>query len=414
MAVLQQPAVGLLGESYVVLSPLSQPQKGDLRTATEIASESRCGRSSAVLQATSMHERLLTIGRLIQLTERCDTFECAIPLCEECTSAVVRELLRKDNEGRDNQALLQLAFAELEAGDETHDETLNEIELKLELEAHQLRWKQLQGEIIVARRDHEELQKQAARLGKLLSAQQYKKEARHAHLNSLALTKLGAIDKAQRSTQLLDYCRTELARLKTTDPWRGLFEISSHGAFGTINSLCLGRLPGVSIDWVELNAALGQVVLLISALAISCEFKFSEHGLVPMGSYSKVYKHQETTVAYELYSSGSAPLGRLFGSGRLDRGLAILLCCVSELLALVTANPCSRTAAIVAAADVPDLRDAQAPHAIEGDLVGGHSIRLQFSWEEQWTRAFRNLLENLSWVLAWRTVGNSGTSESVG
>ena len=35
---------------------------------------------------------------------------------------------------------------------------------------------------------------------------------------------------------------------------------------------------------------------------------------------------------YELYGSGSAQLGRLFGAGRFDRGLVMLLACVKELL----------------------------------------------------------------------------------
>ena len=49
--------------------------------------------------------------------------------------------------------------------------------------------------------------------------------------------------------------------------------------------------------------------------------RFSAHGLVPMGSFSRVYRLDEPKAMYELYGSGQATLGRLFGSGRFDRGL---------------------------------------------------------------------------------------------
>jgi len=45
--------------------------------------------------------------------------------------------------------------------------------------------------------------------------------------------------------------------------------------------------------------------------------------------------------------------------------------------------------------------------------VGGVSIRLQFNQEDRWTRAFRNLLENLAWLLAWRRATRAGGRDAV-
>lgn len=406
MVASQQLATGLLGESYVVLSQSSQPHEGDLCSTMEMAAEDHCGRSSAVLQATSMHERLRTVGRLFQLTESCDPLECSMPLCKDCALAVLHELQHKHDEAHEEHVMLQAAFVELEAGDELDEAPLEESDFGLELGAHRCKREHLHMQLIAARRDQEALQLQVQRLRQLRSAQQYQEEVCHALLNAHALTKVGVSDEGQRCAQLLDYCHAKLKQLETLDAWRDLFEIDSSGDLGTINTMRLGRLPGVSIEWAEINAALGQVILLICALAMSCELDFSDHKLVPMGSFSKLYKCHEPQVAYELYGSGSAPLGRLFGTGRLDRGVAMLLCCVNELLAMATANPHVGTAAVAGAAGVHDAKDSRPPHAIEGDLVGGLSVRLFFNQEEQWTRAFRNLLENLSWMLAWRTVGN--------
>ena len=52
-----------LGESFVVLPQQHTESRGQ------------------VLQATSMHEQLRTVGRLLELSEACD--ECGVPLCED-------------------------------------------------------------------------------------------------------------------------------------------------------------------------------------------------------------------------------------------------------------------------------------------------------------------------------------------
>lgn len=71
-----------MGESFVVLpQQLSEPEQDGLP------------RGGQVLQATSMHEQLRTVGRLLELSEACD--ECGVPLCEDCASGVLRELQRQ-------------------------------------------------------------------------------------------------------------------------------------------------------------------------------------------------------------------------------------------------------------------------------------------------------------------------------
>jgi len=151
----------------------------------------------------------------------------------------------------------------------------------------------------------------------------------------------------------------------------------------------LGRLPGVSVEWAEINAALGQVVLLLHTFAKAHGVEFSTYALHPMGSFSKISRVDDPRVLYELHGSGSAPLGRLFGTGRFDKGLTMLLACAKELLAFASAQP------------RPPLSECP-PHPVDEDSVGGYSVRLQFNQEDKWTRAFRNLLDDLRWLLQWR------------
>ena len=58
------------------------------------------------------------------------------------------------------------------------------------------------------------------------------------------------------------------------------------GPFGTINGFRLGRLPGVHIEWSEINAAWGQVVLLLSSLTKKMDMRFQRYRLVPFGNQS--------------------------------------------------------------------------------------------------------------------------------
>lgn len=52
------------------------------------------------------------------------------------------------------------------------------------------------------------------------------------------------------------------------------FSSRHSGQFGTINNFRLGRLPSVPVEWNEINAAWGQTVLLLHALANKMGLKF--------------------------------------------------------------------------------------------------------------------------------------------
>ena len=47
-------------------------------------------------------------------------------------------------------------------------------------------------------------------------------------------------------------------------------------------------------------------------------------------------------------------------------------------------------------------------YAIEGDLVGGMSIKLMFNKDAKWTVALKYMMANLKWGLAWMVARQSG------
>ncbi len=95
-------------------------------------------------------------------------------------------------------------------------------------------------------------------------------------------------------------------RLKRTNVYDDTFHISYDGHFGTINGFRLGKLQSLNVEWTEINAALGQVVLLLHTIARQCNFKFSKYKLMPMGSFSKVGKKDDNSTPNELYASSSS------------------------------------------------------------------------------------------------------------
>lgn len=80
-----------------------------------------------------------------------------------------------------------------------------------------------------------------------------------------------------------------LALLERTSLFNDGFFIWHAGPFATVNGLRLGRLKTAAVEWEEVNAALGQLAMLVSAVAsrISDEFVFQRHARGPRAQRSR-------------------------------------------------------------------------------------------------------------------------------
>ncbi|KAI9336080.1 autophagy protein Apg6-domain-containing protein [Obelidium mucronatum] len=170
----------------------------------------------------------------------------------------------------------------------------------------------------------------------------------------------------------------QLERLEKTNVFNDAFRIWHDGPFGTINGFRLGRLPTQPVEWHEINAALGQAVLLLDILATKLGFVFQTYKLVPMGSFSRIEKIGDASAAtnngektaYELYGSNDFTV-LLFWNRRFDSALVAFLNCIQQL------------------GDFVQQRDPKLklPYSIHKDRIGDASIRVQFNQDDQWTRA---------------------------
>ncbi|KAF8904415.1 beclin 1 protein [Gymnopilus junonius] len=183
-----------------------------------------------------------------------------------------------------------------------------------------------------------------------------------------------------------------LEKLERTNVYNDAFCIGHDGVFGTINGLRLGRVPGVPVEWAEINAAWGQTLLLLYTIARKLDYTFENHRLVPMGSFSRIEKTTGDKANYELYGSGDLHFGRLLHNRRFDIAMVAFLDCLKHLMEHIKSQD-------------PGV---DFPHQISRDKIGDVSIKLQFNQEEAWTRSLRHVLLALKICLKWATNGANG------
>lgn len=337
-----------------------------------------------------LSHHLRSTQRLLNLlSSRTDTDH---PLCAECTHVLLSNLTRQLEETKKERDGY-IAF-EKEAKKEKEREkeglTPQEAERKI------ARLKEDKRIAIEQLREAEREREQLAEESRSLEIEEKTLEGEEeefwrsytAHL--LRSTEQSSQLASLRATYAADSATLE--RLERTNVYNDAFCIGHDGVFGTINSLRLGRVPGVPVEWAEINAAWGQTLLLLYTVARKLDFTFENYRLVPMGSFSRVERTTGDKATYELYGSGDLHLGRLLHNRRFDFAMVAVLDCLRQLM------------------DWVKLQDpsVEFPHQVIKDKIGDSSVKLQFNQEETWTRALRHVLLALKILLKWTTSGNNG------
>ncbi|KAI5955169.1 atg6 [Candida jiufengensis] len=174
-------------------------------------------------------------------------------------------------------------------------------------------------------------------------------------------------------------------QLRKSNIYKMMFNINLDNNYGTIN----GFRIGYKIVWPEVNAALGQIVILLAFIIKRLNLNLKNYKLVPMGSQSQIIKFSESTNGTKqknvlnLYSSDEFTLGRLFNFNKLDVSMIALLdiVLIIELELMKLDN------------------EIELPYKIFKDTIGGKSIRVTSNSE--WTQSCKILLTNLNWILTF-------------
>lgn len=349
--------------------------------------------------AEALSQQMETTLRLFEiLSSRSDIDH---PICAECTELLLDGLeKRQASVIRERDAyvgFLKQAQEDVPTDEEKavtkrnlQDAKVREEKALQELEALEAEKSRMEDEIAALDVEAEELDEEEDRFWR----------ERNAFTSELA-----AFQEERSSLQnQLSHDTKLLETLQRTNVYNDAFSIGHDGLFGTINGLRLGRLPEHPVEWAEINAALGQTVLLLAMVADKLSVKLRGYRLVPAGSTSKLIKEEPQPGGgepkqkmHELHSSGDLPLGLggLF-QGKFDLALVEFLQCIRQLGEYIESKQPQETG----------QARAKLPYKIVKDKIGDVSIKLSYGHDDQWTKACKGMLTCCKFLLAYASHEN--------
>lgn len=247
------------------------------------------------------------------------------PICQECSDALLNLLEQQLNQAEEECQEYRQFLAKITK--ESEEESMASVEsLEKELSLLQVEEQQLKVEL-------RELQVKQETVLKEIEEEQLEKlrvdkeEEQYWQMFSIHRNQqFQALDEQISLDCQLQFARANLDRLKQTNAFNATFHLWHSGHFGTINGLRMGRLPSVPVDWNEINAAWGQVTILLSALARKVNVTFQRYKLVAFGSQSYIEDTLENKIL-PLYGSGGF---RFLWDAKFDAAMVAFLDCLQQ------------------------------------------------------------------------------------
>jgi hypothetical protein len=182
------------------------------------------------------------------------------------------------------------------------------------------------------------------------------------------------------------------------------FIISTSGAFGTINRLRLGRIApsGETTEFpvtiTEVNCACGYLLHLLSYLCHTNKVLLTNAILRPSGDCSKI----------EIVSVGGKKgevldffiTDKFFKWKTFGPACVAFAQCTKELVSAIQADLLSRSQAHCDNASSTTVTFP--PHLIDGERIGGFSVKSGDTSDDNWIKGMKCLLGVLEWCIASR------------
>ncbi|ODV84193.1 hypothetical protein CANARDRAFT_201333 [[Candida] arabinofermentans NRRL YB-2248] len=342
------------------------------------------------LDKIPVSDRVSTMDNIFSILS--SKYEIDYPVCSDCANNLIEELKQRfDQLTKEKDTYVQfLKKLTVQTGPNHFkaNEALNELDT-LEKEKDDLL-----KETEDLERERSDLYFELAEVEKELEELNVQEKEYCSQKNKYETELTEFINERERVKSLYEYNLNQLDSLRKTNVLNDTFLISYDDQFGTINGLRLGNLDDVKVSWHEINAALGQFVLLLSTVVKILNFKLEGYRLIPMGSTSRIEKFERdpkhpgklSKVTLDLFSTGEFSIGRLFTHNKLDDGMVALVDILSHI-----GNKLKQ---------LDELNDL--PYKMTRDKVAGYNIRPSMrSSNEEWTAACRYLLTNAKWVLTY-------------
>jgi beclin 1 len=368
---------------------MQSPTKRGLAPSVAVKAETKSTGNAAITAADL--EQTMKLFEILSARSDIDH-----PICTECTEMLL-EGLQKRQAGVTRERDAYVQFLKHAQEDVPTDE--EKAKTKADLEDAQRREKQALEELEALEAEKARMEDEIAALD--AEAEDLDEEEERFWRERNAFTaELTAYQEERDSLQhQVAHDSKLLESLQRTNVYNDTFCIGHDGNFGTINGLRLGRLPDHPVDWAEINAAWGQVMLLTAIVADKEKCKLDGWKLHPVGSTSKIEKIEGSGQAntgskssmFELYSSGDVPMSFGFLHRSFDSGMVAFLDCLRQL-----GQHVERTSS-----QTPGSTGLKMPYAINKDKIGDVSIKLgNFGQEEQWTKACKYTLTCCKFLLA--------------
>ncbi|KAK3671241.1 Vacuolar protein sorting-associated protein atg6 [Recurvomyces mirabilis] len=340
----------------------------------------------------ALSRRMETVTRLFDILSARSDID--LPICSECTELVLDGLQKRQTAViRERDAYVE--FLKQAQQDVPTDEEV--AKTRQDLETARQREKEALEELIALEAEKARMEDEIALLDAEADALDEEEEAFWRERNTFT-AELTAFQQERDSLQSqLAHDTKLLESLQRTNVYNDTFVVGHDGVFGTINGLRLGRLNDHPVEWPEINAALGQALLLLVVVAEKLGYKFKGYTLHPVGSTSRLILTDPDAVAtgagkakntvLDLYSSGSFAFGITAFMGSFDNAMIALLECVRQVGDYVEQTTASQSGG----------EQRRMPYEIQTgkDMgkIGGVKIGLNgVQKEEQWTKACKYLL----------------------
>lgn len=313
------------------------------------------------------------------------------PMCGECAELLIENYKLKFDQNQREKDQYMTFLKKLKLKD---DSDVKELDLDTKLresidECRKLETeeRELLNELRDLERKKEELSTQLAAVKQDLALQQQTELHNALKLkNELHWTLQSKTDLLAQEHARYRVVLNKLDGLRNLNMYTRFFDIDADDQFGKINGFRLGyRVP-----WLEVNCALGQLVLLAVFLCKRLNVQLKKYKLVPMGSQSYIVntvhdgKDGSKTVL-NLFLSNEISLGKLLNFNKLNVSMIALLDVLSQIEATVLSLD----------------SEIELPYTIspKKDVIGGKSIRVTSNTE--WTYSCKFLLVNFKWILTY-------------
>ncbi|KAK5778723.1 beclin 1 PWA37_000658 [Arxiozyma heterogenica] len=433
-------------------------QVDDGKFETDVGS-SKSGLQSTLNSGKTLSTQISTLSNIFNILSSKSSID--YPICQDCCDILIQKLKKDYNETLEEKELYSQFLERLKRQhsiqskddiltkpndhkDIKRDNTgsFNNITEELDLEYEDvLKEKDLLLEKLQQlEEDEENLDREISKLTEKLKKKNLEDDSLMEEINLQEVSQYEFQIELQNIQNQYETSLNNLDLLRKTNIYNETFKISHKGPFGTINGLRLGSIYKIPVSWKEINAALGQVVLLLRLLSDQLNYPLKNYRLEPLGSYSKILKYDITIknwTTLEVYYDENFKFTKLFHSEtNFDKSLESLLDIVQQLSQYIL-NPVQNS--IFTANNTQDRNNSESattnnienrlsneskyvqrssltktnvnnttidelPYPIFDGKINSLSVTLYGKEPDiKWTTAMKFLLTNLKWLLLLST-----------